>query len=451
MARKRPTPPCIRTAQSPVNQLHAHPSESEVGHAGDTAVPEDGTKSPHPDLGEMAECVHSDAAIATPKKGRALLLDDDPILRELITAFLAENGYDVVQVQNGGEGVREVLSGDFTLVICDLNMPGLPGDMFYRAVERIQPELCKRFIFITGHRDDAKTDAFIAQVNGFVVWKPFQLKELGDAITVQEVCVAHQSVFDAAVSPPAINPAPVVLRTSASPEPYEAALEAALAAKVAAIIARAQAGPVPKLEVESAPSVEPEARGIGAARRIALAALVVLLILGGRAWNGFVDARNRAETALEKRLQLQARWSAISPNLDAVIAAKSKIATGERQLARLSADRATPRWTTVLRLAVPGIEILDIHVRDGLDDSGTCEAHIRAVALGTEPRLLADRFRQAVAKYLMDTARESLVSARFEEIADVPGTVAGEQRVAFVVVATMGSREPSVATQREKQ
>ncbi len=329
-----------------------------MSHAGDTAVPEDSTKSAHADLSGSPECVRGDAAIATPEKGRALLLDDDPILRELITAFLAEKGYAVVQVQNGGEGVREVLSGDFTLVVCDLNMPGLPGDMFYRAVERLRPALCKRFIFITGHRDDAKTDAFIAQVNGFVLWKPFQLKELGDAITIQEICVANQGVFDVAVAPSAITPATVVRRTSGSYEPDEAAL----AAKVAAIIARGQTGPVPKQEVEAAPSVKPEARGIGAVRPIALAALVVLLILGGRAWNGFADARDRAEAALEKHLELQERWSTISPNLDAVIAAKSKIATGESQLARLSADRATPRWTALLRLAGVG--------RGGLGSSG---------------------------------------------------------------------------------
>ena len=394
----------------------------------------------------MAECVQSDAAIATPKKGRALLLDDDPILRELITAFLAENGYDVVQVQNGGEGVREVLTSDFTLVICDLNMPGLPGDMFYRAVERIQPELCKRFIFITGHRDDAKTDAFIAQVNGFVVWKPFQLQELGDAITIQEVCVAHQSVFDAAVSPSAINPATVVLRTSGSPEPDEAAL----AAKVAAIVARPQGGPVPKLKVESARSLEPGARGIGAARRIALATLVGLLILGGRAWNGFADARNRAEAALEKRLQLQARWSAISPNLNAVIALRSRIATDEKRLARLSADRENPRWTTVLRSAEPGIEILEIHGRLGLADSGIFEARIRGSAGGPEPRLLADRFLHAVEKQLSENAQGRPVRAHFEDLSDEPGRVAEDKRIAFVMIATMTSMQPSVVTRREE-
>jgi hypothetical protein len=70
-------------------------------------------------------------------------------------------------------------------------MPNLAGDMFYLAVERVKPQMCRRFIFSTGHQDDPKIDAFIRKVNGLVLWKPFALQALTEAIQVIEKRVAE--------------------------------------------------------------------------------------------------------------------------------------------------------------------------------------------------------------------------------------------------------------------
>ena len=428
-----------------MNQCLDKPSDSEVSSAQDTPALGDGSESPRADLGGGKEPGRDDAAVATAEKGQVLLLDDDPELRETITAFLAENGYKVVPVQNGGEGVREALASDFALVLCDFDMPGLPGDLFYRAVERIRPDLCTRFVFMTGHRDDAKTNDFIGKINGFMLWKPFQLKELQDAITFLEVRCAFQSVFAGAANDSGVSQTANFLLTGGVPHPEGASM----AAKVAAILARAQSVPVRRPPSDDRRASKPEVRAGGVSHGLVLAVLVFLLVLGGRAWNRYADARERVETASAKHLALQARWSAISPDLDAVIAARSKIARDESRLAQISADRTSPRWTTVLRLAEAGIEILEIHARGGPDDSGGCEVRIRGVAVGPEPRLMAERFRQALEKDLNENTREHSARARLDELADVPGTVAEEKRAAFVVIATMGSREPSVVMRKE--
>ena len=41
--------------------------------------------------------------------------------------------------ERGVEGVHEVLASEFDAILCDMQMPTLPGDMFYRAVERMRP------------------------------------------------------------------------------------------------------------------------------------------------------------------------------------------------------------------------------------------------------------------------------------------------------------------------
>ena len=118
---------------------------------------------------------------------KALLLEDDESFREIMQVFLAEQGLDVVPVQNGVEGVHEVLASDFDAILCDMNMPTLPGDMFYRAVERMRPHLCDRFIFMTGYRGNSKVNDFMRSVDGIALIKPFHMEDLQELLAFVEL------------------------------------------------------------------------------------------------------------------------------------------------------------------------------------------------------------------------------------------------------------------------
>ena len=107
-----------------------------------------------------------------------LLLDDDEQLAEALKALLESHNFVVTVAHNGVEGVREVMSIDFDVIICDLLMPQMNGEMFYLAVQRTKPHLCNRFVFITGHSDNPKIEEFIKRVNGLVLLKPVQIDEL---------------------------------------------------------------------------------------------------------------------------------------------------------------------------------------------------------------------------------------------------------------------------------
>jgi two-component system, NtrC family, sensor kinase len=117
-----------------------------------------------------------------PDKRRILVLDDDKDFIFLLREFLIEQHFEVIAVENGVEGVKQVMATDFDIILCDMAMPKLSGDMFYLAVERTKPHLCKRFIFMTGHSGDAKITEFIRRVRGLVLWKPFELYMLTEAI-----------------------------------------------------------------------------------------------------------------------------------------------------------------------------------------------------------------------------------------------------------------------------
>ena len=113
-----------------------------------------------------------------------LMLEDETDLTAELTPFFAHNGYKLIGVTNGVDGLKQIMARDFAAIICDMMMPNLPGDMFFRAVERTKPALCKRFIFITGYKGNRDIEDFIRKVNGIMLWKPFETHELMDAIAL---------------------------------------------------------------------------------------------------------------------------------------------------------------------------------------------------------------------------------------------------------------------------
>ncbi len=108
-----------------------------------------------------------------------LLLDDDADLADTLKDLLETHNFIVTTVPNGVEGVREVMRFDFDLIMCDMMMPHMPGDMFYFAVERTKPHLCSRFIFITGFPDKPEVVHFLSGLpDGVVLHKPVSDEEL---------------------------------------------------------------------------------------------------------------------------------------------------------------------------------------------------------------------------------------------------------------------------------
>ena len=113
-----------------------------------------------------------------------LLLDDDTELADTLKQLLESRNFVVTTVAHGGEGLREVLEVDFDIIICDMMMPGMPGDMFFLAVQKTKPELAKRFIFVTGHADNPKVDAFLKNIQAEVLFKPVETEELVRTISL---------------------------------------------------------------------------------------------------------------------------------------------------------------------------------------------------------------------------------------------------------------------------
>ena len=113
-----------------------------------------------------------------------LLVEDDLQYSQVLKEYLETFGYSVTVAPDGVQGLKRVMEKDFDVVVCDLLMPNLPGDMFYVAVERVKPKVAKRFIFITGHQNDPKISEFVKKVRALTLFKPFQMHLLVETIQV---------------------------------------------------------------------------------------------------------------------------------------------------------------------------------------------------------------------------------------------------------------------------
>lgn len=113
---------------------------------------------------------------------QVLLFEDDPEVAATLSAHLERWACSVTIVSNGIDGVKTLLWSDFDFVVCDLTIPGLSYQALYKAVVRLRPYLCERFIFISGHAADPGVDAFTRRIKALTLWEPFEMYELTSAM-----------------------------------------------------------------------------------------------------------------------------------------------------------------------------------------------------------------------------------------------------------------------------
>src|SRR4051794_16179586 len=122
--------------------------------------------------------VSAGSAAAELEIKNVLLVDDDEALADTLKLLLESHNFIVTTSNNGADALREVMAFDFDVIICDMMMPKMAGDMFYLAVQKVKPHLNSRFLFVTGHADNPKVDSFLKEVDAQVVFKPVLTEEL---------------------------------------------------------------------------------------------------------------------------------------------------------------------------------------------------------------------------------------------------------------------------------
>ncbi len=84
-----------------------------------------------------------------------LVVDDEPSVRDVIRETLGHRGYEIVLASDGVEALAtlNLHTERFSLVITDVHMPHMAGDILVNVLKRLQPDL--PILAISGHPDAA--------------------------------------------------------------------------------------------------------------------------------------------------------------------------------------------------------------------------------------------------------------------------------------------------------
>ncbi len=80
-----------------------------------------------------------------------LVIDDEPLVRFSITAYLEDSGYTCMEAQDGQEGLEVFAKFNPDIVVTDLRMPRLDGFEVVKALQKMSP--ATPVIIITGTGD----------------------------------------------------------------------------------------------------------------------------------------------------------------------------------------------------------------------------------------------------------------------------------------------------------
>lgn len=112
-----------------------------------------------------------------------LLVEDDQVLRTVLSELLESRGHSVVPSENGREAVRQLFLAPVDLVITDLWMPEIDGFELIKILTFEWPDV--RVIAMSGFADDRVrrlTEIYGVQA---LLQKPFSLDEI---LRVVESC-----------------------------------------------------------------------------------------------------------------------------------------------------------------------------------------------------------------------------------------------------------------------
>lgn len=118
-----------------------------------------------------------------------LLVEDELMLREIVSGSLKEKGYDVIEARNGKEGLNLMRQNvnKIRLVITDVIMPEMSGRQLVKAISEFQKDI--RVLYLSGYTEDILIQNEIDSERLSFMAKPFTIGDL--LIRAREILDSH--------------------------------------------------------------------------------------------------------------------------------------------------------------------------------------------------------------------------------------------------------------------
>jgi len=109
-------------------------------------------------------------------EGKVLVVDDDARVREVLRDVVIDQGYQVVDIENGERAIEEMEKQHFDLVFLDLVLPGLSG---VDVLDKLKAKDEKATVaIITGYGDDAIALEAMSMGPLLLIRKPFRVEDV---------------------------------------------------------------------------------------------------------------------------------------------------------------------------------------------------------------------------------------------------------------------------------
>src|ERR1700720_2887457 len=106
---------------------------------------------------------------------RILVVDDDAELCELVTEYLVPEGFQIDSVYDGVHGLERGLSGEYSLIILDVMLPGIQG---FEVLRQIRTKSRLPVIMLTARGEDVDRIVGLEIGADDYLPKPFNPREL---------------------------------------------------------------------------------------------------------------------------------------------------------------------------------------------------------------------------------------------------------------------------------
>jgi two-component system chemotaxis response regulator CheY len=107
-----------------------------------------------------------------------LSVDDSASIRQMVKLTLSGAGYDVIQANDGAEGLEKAKGTKVDMVMTDLNMPIMNGLALIKELRKLPAYQGVPILFLTTESDAGlKSEAKAAGATGWIT-KPFQQDQL---------------------------------------------------------------------------------------------------------------------------------------------------------------------------------------------------------------------------------------------------------------------------------
>lgn len=184
-----------------------------------------------------------------------LVVDDEEIVRESVTAWLKSDGYNVDNAEDGLKALEKIEKNEYDVVVLDMKLPGMDGLTVLKQLHETKPDI--KVIIITAYASvETAVQALKDGAVDYIV-KPFEPEQLEESVAkwIGRPKITSGSPLTETSSPetvetePAGHPASVLRKTRALLDSGK--LEEALA------IINEALGQVAPLPVKARPGVAP--------------------------------------------------------------------------------------------------------------------------------------------------------------------------------------------------